>query len=585
MFYLKLVGRAPLPLDRPYLTVGEGNSFDANLPGPSDRLAFTLFSGEERPRLLPGDVAVVCNGQRVQGQRDLYPGDRIEWGGHIALIVDPPLDPRAPKESVPLARSLGILKQLSEDLGSEGSLHRALEHALQALVELAEAEHGYILGETTKGGGWGCLATVGQAAEVKQLVSDTIVNEAIRKGTPVHLASVVGHPWAGKESILAARLFSAACLPLRFGERTFGCVYLFTRTPGKSVAKEGLDELSVLATQAALLIATRAELRRERSRHTPSTEGLLYGASSPMASVEKRMNKLAGSDLNVLVLGETGTGKELVARELHGKSHRDSGPFIAVNCGAIPPTLMESTLFGHVRGAFTGASRDQPGKIQQSQGGTLFLDEVGDLPLELQVKLLRAIQEKVIEPVGATQPVKVDFRVVAATHRNLEEEVAEGRFRQDLYYRLNGASLLVPPLRDRGGDVIRLSEHFLAEQDPELTLTEEARDKLVNHSWPGNVRELQQVVSRAAVLCEGTKVTEEDIELQARMPTPQGGSEWWLENDAGSLKEAQLAFSRAFVRRTLDEASGSRSEASSKLGISERTLYRILASDADGSPV
>ncbi|MGZ3700065.1 MAG: sigma-54 interaction domain-containing protein, partial [Bdellovibrionota bacterium] len=299
-------------------------------------------------------------------------------------------------------------------------------------------------------------------------------------------------------------------------------------------------------------------------------------ASQSMAELDRKITKLAGTPLSVLLLGETGTGKDVVAREIHGRSARAAKPLVAVNCAAIPATLLESTLFGYEKGAFTGAERAQPGKFMQAQGGTLFLDEIGDLPLELQAKLLRVLQDRKVEPLGAREAVAVDIRILAATHQNLEEAVRSGRFRQDLYFRLNGATIKIPPLRERRGDILPLAQHFLARAGAELKLSCDAIEALQMHPWPGNVRELEQVITRAGLLAEGTEIQVSDLELQKENP---GATDYSLGSFA-TLEEAQLAFTRDFVERALERSGGNRAETAQSLGVSERTLYRILRSDS-----
>ena len=356
-----------------------------------------------------------------------------------------------------------------------------------------------------------------------------------------------------------------------------GAVFLMTRSSGKSIRRDALAELSLFATQAALLLGIGAQLRDTRSenqRLKAPTQAKLKNRifvtpASPMTGVLSKITKLAATPLNVLVHGETGTGKELVAQELHDQSTRASKPFIAVNCAAIPATLLESTLFGHERGAFTGATRSQPGKFTQADGGTLFLDEIGDLPLELQSKLLRVIQEKIVEPLGASKGIPVDLKLICATHHDLDTAVRAGRFRQDLFFRIAGAVIEIPALRDRQQDIVPLAELFIQELGVEKQLTGEARKKLTAHAWPGNVRELQQTVARAAFLADGKEIEAADLELV--------GLGWSAEMRILGLEQAQLAFTREYVNKALDQNQGRRTETAAVLGISERTLYRILA--------
>src|SRR5512142_1910808 len=254
----------------------------------------------------------------------------------------------------------------------------------------------------------------------------------------------------------------------------------------------------------------------------------LVGSSEPMRRVLEQIRKVASTDATVLVLGESGTGKELVARAIHDAGPRRAGPFVSVSCAAIPEGLLESDLFGHERGAFTGAVKRKLGRFELADGGTLFLDEVGEIPPSIQVKLLRVLQERKIERVGAEGSVEVDVRLVSATHRDLARMVAEGRFRQDLYYRLDVVPIRLPPLRERPGDVEELARTFLARAAPRLGrrvagFSAEAMELLRRHRWPGNVRELQNLIEQALVFAEGSEVTIEDLPEGVRRPAEPAG--------------------------------------------------------------
>jgi two-component system NtrC family response regulator len=276
----------------------------------------------------------------------------------------------------------------------------------------------------------------------------------------------------------------------------------------------------------------------------------------------------------VLINGESGTGKELIANAIHNLSRRKNGPFIAINCGAIPDTLLESELFGHEKGSFTGASTLRRGKLEYANGGTLFLDEIGDLLPELQVKILRFLQERVIERVGGRQLIPVDSRVIAATNQNLEEEVKANRFREDLYFRLAVVKIALPPLRDRGGDVIQLAEHLATAFSKELKkppkkFSKAALEAIRRYAWPGNVRELQNRVKRAIVLAEGTFISPAELELE----TPNGD----VEAAGSTLKEAKETLEREIIANALRENNGNISKTAKALGISRPTLYDLMS--------
>ncbi|MCC6718331.1 MAG: sigma-54-dependent Fis family transcriptional regulator [Acetobacteraceae bacterium] len=298
----------------------------------------------------------------------------------------------------------------------------------------------------------------------------------------------------------------------------------------------------------------------------------LIGTTAAMREVQKAVGMLADSDATVLITGETGTGKEVVARAIHRHGRRAAQPFEAVNCAAIPAGLLESQLFGHVRGAFTGAVGDALGSVRAAHKGTLFLDEIGDMDLAMQAKLLRVLQERVVVPVGG-KPVAVDVRVLAATHQDLPAMVRAGRFREDLYWRLGVVPLHLPPLRDRLGDIVPLAEHFLAlSSGTARQLSAGAAARLLRHAWPGNVRELRNAMERVAALARRAVVGEDDLDFLAAGPATAP------EDDllAGTLPEAVARLEATMIRRALARSGGNRAEAARLLGIHRQLLYEKL---------
>lgn len=297
------------------------------------------------------------------------------------------------------------------------------------------------------------------------------------------------------------------------------------------------------------------------------SDGPLVGSSPAMRAVQKLIGMAAASDSTVLVTGETGTGKELVARALHEYGPRAKGPFVSVNCAAIPAELLESELFGHVAGAFTGAVRAQQGRFREAQGGTLLLDEIGDMDAAMQAKILRVLQERVVTPVGGKAEA-VDVRVVAATHRDLLRSIEAGRFRADLYYRLHVIPIALPPLRERVSDIVALAEHFLQAANPAAAkrLSTGAAAALLGHGWPGNVRELRNAIERAAALARGAVIEAADLAFLGGAAVVEAG-------DEQSLPDAVAALERAMIGRALVEAGGSRTEAAKRLGIHRQLLY------------
>lgn len=307
--------------------------------------------------------------------------------------------------------------------------------------------------------------------------------------------------------------------------------------------------------------------------------GPLLGRSEAMDQLRGKVARLARSQAPVMILGESGSGKELVAREIHRLGSRSDEPFVPVNCGAIPSELMESEFFGHCKGAFTGAVRDKPGLFREAHGGTLFLDEIAELPLALQVKLLRALQERAIKPVGSAREENVDVRILSATHKDLAAEVDEGHFRQDLYYRLNVVELRVPPLRERPEDIASLATHILGQIAdrwglPPLSLESAAMHRLAGYHFPGNVRELENILERAAVMVDGPVIDADALEFPERGPAQRNGA--LAVNDSVGLDDQLAEQERAALEAALAKTGGNRTAAARLLGLSFRQLrYRL----------
>jgi two-component system response regulator FlrC len=335
----------------------------------------------------------------------------------------------------------------------------------------------------------------------------------------------------------------------------------------------GPDEVRLVVARAL----ERRRLREERQRlSAPGAEPEMLVAHDPaMHAVVAQVRKVAVTDATVLLLGESGTGKEVVARTLHRESRRRDGPFVAVNCAALSDTLLESEMFGHERGAFTGADKSRRGRFELADGGTLFLDEVTELRPQLQAKLLRVLQERQLERVGGTRTIEVDVRVIAATNRDLGEELRAGRFREDLYHRLAVFPIALPPLRDRPADILPLGEHLLGRAArqlgrPGLTLDDSARAALGAYAWPGNVRELANVLERGAILAEGREISAEHLRLGLDFGPPGPGA------TADALDGTLADLEREAIRRALQATGGHRKQAAARLGIGLRTLYEKL---------
>ncbi len=334
-----------------------------------------------------------------------------------------------------------------------------------------------------------------------------------------------------------------------------------------------IDQLGLIVRRAFQLHEIEAENRRLASEvgADKTVLGAMVTASPEMAKVARTIERVADADVSVLLLGASGTGKELLARGLHQSSRRRSGGFVAINCAAIPETLLEAELFGYEKGAFTGAIRTTEGKIELAEGGTLFLDEVGDIPLPLQVKLLRFLQERVIERIGGRRPIPVDTRIVCATHQNLEAMIADGRFREDLYYRIAEIVVRIPTLAERPGDAALVAKHFLArfarEMNPKVTgFAPGALTAIECWRWPGNIRELENRMKRAVIMADGKLISAEDLDLAAPAD----------EEMPVNLKAARETADRRAIRKALASAGNNISSAAKMLGISRPTLYDLM---------
>ncbi|OYY69226.1 PEP-CTERM-box response regulator transcription factor [Sphingomonas sp. 28-63-12] len=333
-----------------------------------------------------------------------------------------------------------------------------------------------------------------------------------------------------------------------------------------------IDQLGLIVARAFHVHALEQENRRLADTMVAATAlGGMITAAPEMLKVTRTIERVAPADVSVMLLGASGTGKELLARGLHEASRR-RGAFVAINCAAIPETLLESELFGHEKGAFTGAIKTTEGKIEQAQGGTLFLDEVGDIPLPLQVKLLRFLQERVIERIGGRKPIAVDTRIVCATHQDVDSMIADGRFRDDLYYRLAEIVVRIPSLAERTGDAGLLARHFLkkyakAMQSGVTSLAPDARAAIDSWGWPGNVRELENRMKRAVIMAEGKAITAADLDLAGDAPA-----------EPLNLKAVRETADRAAIRHALSRAEGNISNTAKLLGISRPTLYDLLKS-------
>jgi Nif-specific regulatory protein len=376
--------------------------------------------------------------------------------------------------------------------------------------------------------------------------------------------------------------YSMLAVPMRVRDETVGVIEILNKKQKKYFTQDDLRWLEIFSVQAALAIENARYLEkaqdeihflRDQVQAEKGWHNLI--AKSPLI-IEKLdlIERVAKTDSSVLILGESGVGKELFAEQVHLRSSRSASPFVRVNCAALPEGLLESELFGHVKGAFTDAVQNRRGRFELADTGTIFLDEIGDLPLKLQAKLLRVLQQRSFERVGSSDPVTVDVRIVAATNRDIEDLVEKGEFRSDLYYRLNVLPLHVPPLRQRKEDIPALADFFLKKFSRETNkrfagFTESAMDLMLSYSWPGNVRELENAVERAVVIAKESRISARDLLLGA-------GAADTNEYKGKSLKEALLIFKRHFIMKALEENRWNQTESAKMLDIQRTYLSRLL---------
>ena len=442
----------------------------------------------------------------------------------------------------------------------------------RVLVVDDEPEMGALLGKGLGRRGYQ-VRTAGSAAEALAILAEHDVEVVV---TDLNMAGMSGLDLA--ERIVANRPGLPVIVLTAFGslEAAIGAlrsgVYDFLAKPVE------LDVVAVAVERAVRHRRLTDELVRLRQRVEHGQDPLLIGQSAAMREVHDLIARVAPTDASVLITGESGTGKELVARALHRQSRRAAAPLVAVNCAAMPETLLESELFGHVKGAFTDARTSRAGLFVQASGGTLFLDEVGELPIGLQAKLLRALQERKVRPLGGDAEVPFDVRLIAATNRDLPRAIEAGGFREDLYYRLDVVHLRLPPLRARGGDVLLLAHRFLTEvarrfDKPVTGLAPAAAEKLASYDWPGNVRELGNAIERAVALARFDQVTVDDLPERVRAYTPRAMVV--AGTDPGDLVPLE-ELERRYILHVLAAAGGNRTVASSILRLDRKTLYRRL---------
>jgi Nif-specific regulatory protein len=507
----------------------------------------------------------------------------VQYEEHTVISAGKTQEFRADEAFRLMARDLNALMKVSTTINSIRGLDALQRRLLELIFEVVPAERGAILLNSDGVEGftsvYGLDRHAGPDSTVR--VSRTVVQRVLDEGVTILCNDVQeSAEFAPAESVIATRINSLLCVPIALYERVLGVIYLYTSDPHARFAEDHLQIVTAIAgvTAAALENARHIEwLESEnlRLRADIQLEHNMIGESQRIREVYQFIKRVAPTTATVLVLGESGTGKELAARAIHQNSPRASQPFIAVNCAALTETLLESELFGHEKGAFTGAIAQKKGKLEAAEGGTLFLDEVGEMSTLLQAKLLRVLQEREFERVGGTRTIKADIRLIAATNRDLEEAIAAGQFRQDLYYRLNVVSLVLPPLRERREDIPLLASYFAEKYAQRcnrrvLGISTEARKRLTAYDWPGNVRELENAIERAVVLGSTPHLLPEDLpESMLETDAPLAGA-------SGSYHEAVAAVKKQLILKAVEQASGNYTEAAKLLGVHPNYLHRLV---------
>ena len=553
--------------------------------------AQVVFDGRDFSVSPVDSGATVCVNGKKKRKSKIFHNDKLTLGDVelvFSLYDETATRDTGPAEEMSYTSEIEGMMKLSDfnrRLLEIREIPEQIEALLDAVIEVVHANKGFVI--LLRDGDPEIAAARNVDREtipdaVTQL-SDSILRKCIDTRQPLIVSDAVNDTmFNSSQSVLNLQLSSVMVAPLIAQGQLLGLIYVGNDNVVNLFEQASLEVLTVFAGQASLILQNAIllnQLTTDRDRIAEELDaqkfGDIIGSCPSLQQVFRRVEKVAAADINVLITGETGTGKELFAREIHRRSNRKEGPFIVVNCGAIPENLMESELFGHVRGAFTGAVSTRQGSFQAANGGTLFLDEIGETPLALQVKLLRALQERVVVKVGDTKPESVDIRVLAATNRDLDVSIKDGTFREDLYYRLNVVNLHLPPLRERGDDIVILAKYLLkkyaAEFDAKVNgFTPKALEAMRNYDWPGNVRQLENRIKKAIVLADKTLIGSDDLDLgagQQRAVVP--------------LTQAREDFTRSYILEVLERNGGNRTRTARDLGVDPRTVFRYLEREPD----
>jgi two-component system, NtrC family, response regulator HydG len=577
-----------LETDCPQFTIIDCDSYNGTFVNGVPVKEQLLKDGDQ---IAVGDVLLLFllrDGETTAGVQieldevDLITRSTIRLRREDALYLQPQsiLAELPPSDRV--ARNLNVLFKISRAIGSTSTLDELQAELFTLMQEVIPAERATISlvepGRQAFSWSRGWSRVLGPDDSIKG--SQTITNQVLQEGVALLSNDLAAADLSQAPSLLSARVCSVLCVPLVVFNQPLGVIYLDTSDPSTRFDEDHLQLLTAIAAIAAAAFENARQLEwsrteNQRLKNEIAVDHQMIGQSAVMESVYRFIARAAPSGSTVLIRGESGTGKELAARAIHVNSERAGKPLIAINGATLSETLLESELFGHEKGAFTGAINQKRGKLELVDGGTLFLDEVAELTPMIQAKLLRVLQEMEFERVGGTRPIKVDVRLVTATNKNLEDAVRAGTFRQDLYYRLNVVSITMPPLRDRGDDVQLLASYFCAVYSRKCKrringISPEARSLLAAYDWPGNVRELQNVIERAVVLGGSEMISPEDLPetlLEIGVPRTAAGGTFYEQ-----VKEAK----RRIIIDALEETRGSYTAAATRLGLNSPNLHRLI---------
>ena len=493
---------------------------------------------------------------------------------------------------------LEMLTDITKALSSTLNLNEVLEKIIDSTIQLADADRGFLMLADARGTLEFKIARDRDKEPLEReafTISLSIVNDVAQRGEPLFISDILeDNRFKDQKSVLDLQLKRAVCVPLVLEKSIIGVIYTDSSRLSPAFSKDDMSIITAFAAQATIaienaklhgkIVHSQESLAIENLRLRQELSGKyeysgIIGRSKPMQEIFITIQKIAPLTTTILIQGETGTGKELIARAIHFNGTRKGAPLVAINCGAMPKDLLESELFGHKKGAFTGAVSDKAGMFETASGGTIFLDEIGEMPLELQVKLLRVLQEGEIRRIGENVDRRVDVRVIAATNRDLNEDVKTGRFRSDLYYRLCVVPITIQPLRTRREDVLPLTEHFLKKYEAKMNksgveISPEAMRLLLVSQWPGNVRELENSIERALALCGDSKLL-----TPLEFPNLVHETETMNGLDEGkSLKERLRVCERKIIMETLEKTNGKVTKAAELLDVTRQHLHNKIKS-------